>query len=126
MTYSSFLVVGADAAGCAVAGALAAAGTDVALVERDSRWPVMDAMPDLLTRGVELRLDLALIGIVDVGTHLEAELSDGRIENYDAIVVTAREGEVVGDAPGRGVSLVDERTDVVAAVQQLTRRQRAG
>lgn len=125
MTYSSFLVVGADAVGCAVAGALAAAGTDVALVERDSRWPVMDAMPDLLTRGVELRLDLALIGIVDVGAHLEAELSDGRIENYDAIVVTAREGAVVGDAPGRGVSLVDERTDVAAAVQQLTRGQRA-
>ena len=83
MVISSVLVAGdAAEAGGASAIALAQQGLEVTLVG--------GAEDELAQRareaGVEVRAGTALVGFVNVDRHVEAELSDGRIENYDAIV----------------------------------------
>lgn len=37
--------------------------------------------------GVEVRTGIELLGVIDVDSHVEAELSNGRVENYDAVVI---------------------------------------
>lgn len=85
MTLSSVLVVGAED-GSAAAVALARRGIEVALIA-PTRMPLDDlvAVRDL---GVEVRLGIDLVGIVDVDDYVEAELSTGRVENFDAVLVT--------------------------------------
>jgi len=87
MNVSSILVAGGDAAGLAVASALARHGLEVALVEPTADWPDVAAADAVRAAGVELRLELGLIGVVDVDSHVEAELSNGSVENYDVVVI---------------------------------------
>ncbi|WEG08501.1 hypothetical protein PU630_14830 [Microbacterium horticulturae] len=105
MTGASGLVVGAGAAGAVAALALARAGLDVifavggddavldiqvalrALGEEDAET---DAFADRLRLwGVEVRPDTELVGSVVIDRHIEVELSDGRVENHDLVVVVA-------------------------------------
>lgn len=75
--------------------------------------------------GVEVRPDTELVGFVHVDHHLEVELSDERIENYDVLVVTE------GPAPLREWRVIasgdEPRSDAVAAVTgALTALNRGG
>lgn len=45
-----------------------------------------DLQEQLRRHGVEVRMATELLGFLDLGTHVEAELSNGRVENYDAIL----------------------------------------
>lgn len=115
MVVSSVLVAGAGLAGDASAITLARRGWEVTLVECAPQWQdaatgvalpgnvsamlreagVAADAPDvnaLLSRrlrelAVEQRPGTRLVGAIAVDRHVEAKLSDGRIENYDVIVV---------------------------------------
>jgi hypothetical protein len=82
MVISSILVVGDDGDAGAPAIALARRGFEVTLLGGTGEEPAQRARE----AGVEVRAGTALVGFVTVDRHVEAELSDGRIENYDAIV----------------------------------------
>jgi hypothetical protein len=41
----------------------------------------------LRAAGVDVRPEIELVGFVNVDRHVEAELSDERIENYDVVVI---------------------------------------
>jgi len=112
MTGASGLVDGAGAVGAVVALALARAGLDVTLAAGGGSAALdvsgalralgeEDAAPDALAdrlreRGVEVRPDAHLVGSVVIDRHVEVELSDGRVENHDIVVVV---GEGVDAAP---------------------------
>jgi len=105
MTVASGLVDGAGDAGAVAALALARAGLDVTLAgggpAGEAAFDVAVALrtlgegdaadgglEDLLReRGVELRPDARLVGSVVIDRHIEVELSDGRVENHDIVVV---------------------------------------
>ena len=87
MNVSSILVTGGDAAGLAAASALARHCIEVSVIESAAQWPDEAAADAVRAAGVELRLELGLVGVVDVDSHVEAELSNGSVENYDAVVV---------------------------------------
>ncbi len=95
MTLPSVLVVGPGPASAVVAATLARRGMEVALV-----GPVPAAGTDesalvaaVREEGVEVRLGTALIGYLELDTHVEAELSDGRVENFDAVISPARRSD---------------------------------
>ncbi len=118
MVVSSVLVAGGGVSGCVSAATLAQRGFEVALVDRAPDWShegptiTLDTDPGVLLRelgvgeaahsalvpalamrlqelAIEVRSGTQLLGCVAVDRHVEAELSDGRIENYDLIVVAA-------------------------------------
>jgi hypothetical protein len=101
MVISSVLVAARER-DCAAAGALARQGVEVTLIDGDGDgdgdWgdagvaltvgqSSLPTAAELRGAGVEVRAGVGLIGFVAVDRHVEAELSDGRIENYDAIVI---------------------------------------
>ncbi|GAA3755726.1 hypothetical protein GCM10022240_05810 [Microbacterium kribbense] len=122
MVVSSVLVAGEGDSSRAAAIALAGRGLDVTLVGHSPRlqdvaagmvlpvgadlleavalWPGIDASAGACAargRGreasVEERPGTWLVGSIAVDRHVEAELSDGRIENYD-LVVLAGDGQM--------------------------------
>lgn len=123
MTVSSVLVAGAGATGCAAAMALALRGVEVSLIEQEPRWPegddVVRALRDL---AVELRLELGLLGIVEVDSHIEAELSDGGVENFDAIVIADPEtaARLTPGAPNRRVDVPTTAEEAQQVAERLT------
>ncbi len=121
MTLSSFLVVGAGEWALAVADALAARTAEVSLIAAGSAWHDEPAAARLRARGADLRLDLALIGVMDVGTHVEAELSDGGVENYDAVVIAdAGTADRLRPLP-RAVSIPEDGADPDREAERLMR-----
>jgi NADPH-dependent 2,4-dienoyl-CoA reductase/sulfur reductase-like enzyme len=105
MTVASGLVDGAGDAGAVAALALARAGLDVTLAAGGAAGEAaLDvtaalralgegdaasaALEDLLReRGIEVRPEARLVGSVVIDRHIEVELSDGRVENHDIVVV---------------------------------------
>jgi NADPH-dependent 2,4-dienoyl-CoA reductase/sulfur reductase-like enzyme len=132
MPVSSVLIGGGGAGGCAAAVALARRGVEVTVVEFAREWPDagtgivvrdpriaepgapalggLDAetVADLRDRGIEARPGTGLVGFVAVDRHVEAELSDGRIENYDAVLVPG--------ATWRLIASDAQRPEAIAAV----------
>lgn len=114
MTVASGLVDGAGAAGAVAALALAQAGLEVTFVaggaSAEGSLDVAAALgalgeggaaPAVLEErlresGVEVRPETHLVGSVVIDRHVEVELSDGRVENHDMVVVV-----VGGDRPWR-------------------------
>lgn len=124
MVVSSVLVAGGDVTGCVTAAMLAQRGLEVTLVEgaADGQSPdgaiTLYTDPEHLLRElgvfevpersplaaalamrmrelrIEVRASVRLIGSAPVDHHVEAELSDGRIENYDLVIVSASEREL--------------------------------
>lgn len=88
---SSVLVGAGGEAGSAAAAALARLGVEVTLVAAavDLAAVSVEVLRDLR---VEVRQDVEVIGFVPVDRHVEAELSDGRVENYDIVVTPAARG----------------------------------
>lgn len=134
---SSVLVAGDGLAAGASAIAFALRGLDVTLVGRGPKWNpasevamTMDVTRMLHDAGlagepadartmlslrfreltVDERLDTELVGSISVDRHVEAELSDGRIENYDVIVGV--DGDEVCVVTGGGVA----QTEAVAVI----------
>ena len=126
MSLLSFLVVGGGPQGCAVAGALARRGAEVSVIESTAARLQPDAIAALQSLGVDVRLGLVLVGVIDVGTHLEAELSNDHVENYDGIVLADADTTARIGAGVRGVSVVDDDTDGDREAARLVRPQRAG
>jgi len=106
MTVASGLVDGAGDAGAVAALALARAGLDVTLATGGAGDAVLDAAAALITlgeqnaapgalddllreRGIEVRPGVHLVGSVVIDRHVEAELSDGRVENHDLVVIVS-------------------------------------
>jgi 2-polyprenyl-6-methoxyphenol hydroxylase-like FAD-dependent oxidoreductase len=113
MPVASVLVCGGGDAGGAVALALAKRGLEVSFVDeaKDAFEAETPLVESLRRRGVELRGGAALIGIVTVDRHVEAELSDGHVENYDAVVMADEETSpsawrIVANDAGRDSELV--------------------
>ncbi|WP_040167896.1 FAD-dependent oxidoreductase [Microbacterium gorillae] len=90
MTESSILIVGGGITGRTTARNLAARGLDVSLIDAEPAVPESLAaeVTELRALGVEVRSAVALVGVIDLGSHVEAELVDGRVENHDAVIVT--------------------------------------
>lgn len=121
MPVASVLVCGGGDAGGAVALALAERGLEVSLVEEaDDAFAEENPLVERLRRqGVEVRAGAALIGIVTVDRHVEAELSDGHVENFDAIVLADAAASptpwrVVANEAGRDSALVRATVSAVA------------
>lgn len=114
MTVSSVLVVGGDPTGSAVARALAARGVEVCLVERSADIPA-----GLRSPGVEVRSGVRLVGLVDVDAHVEAELSDGVVENHDVVVLSDPESRAVFASASPRVVSVAGAADVAAVVERV-------
>lgn len=127
MSLLSFIVVGGGPQGCAVAGALARRGAEVSVIESTAARLQPDAIAALQSLGVDVRVGLVLVGVIDVGTHLEAELSNDHVENYDGIVLADADTTARISAGIRGVSVVDDDdTDADREAARLVRPQRAG
>lgn len=127
MSLLSFLVVGGGAQACALAGALAGRGAEVSVIESTAARLQPDAIAALQSLGVDVRVGLVLVGVIDVGTHLEAELSNDHVENYDGIVLADADTTARISAGIRGVSVVDDDdTDADREAARLVRPQRAG
>ncbi|MFT4215091.1 MAG: hypothetical protein QM622_09990 [Microbacterium sp.] len=125
MTVSAVLIEGADVSALAVAIALAEQGAEAAVVHRAARLhdaasglvDHADAVAALFERarllGIEVRGGVGVVGCVHVDAYIEAELSNGRIENYDVVVDgSSRPWQIVmGDEARRpGVADIVERT----------------
>lgn len=80
MVSGSGLVDGGGALGRRAALILLNAGFEVTVLGESADDPTSGV-------GVELRPAVHLIGAVPVDRHIEAELSDGRVENYDLVVI---------------------------------------
>nr|WP_274636208.1 hypothetical protein [Microbacterium bovistercoris] len=78
------LVDAAGIAGRLAAVALAMSGLDVTLATSDEETVAFDRLREL---NVEVRRGIRVVGSVPVDQHVEVELSDGRVENYDVVVV---------------------------------------
>lgn len=122
MPVASVLVCGGGDAGGALALALAERGLDVSLVDEaeDAFADANPLAPRLRQQGVEVRGGAALIGTVTVDRHIEAELSDGHVENYDAVVVADADASptpwrVVADDAGRDSAVVRATVSAVGA-----------
>lgn len=115
MTVSSVLVVGGDPAGSTVARVLATRGIEVCLVERSATV----SAEDLRSPGVEVRTGVRLVGLVDVDEHVEAELSDGAVENHDAVLLSDPESRAVFATASPRVVEVAGETDAAAVVEHL-------
>lgn len=115
MTVSSVLVVGGDPAGSAVARALAARGVEVCLVGRSADVPA----DQLRSPGVEVRIGVRLVGLVDVDAHVEAELSDGVVENHDVVLLSDPESRAVFASASPRVVEVAGEADVAALVERV-------
>jgi len=126
MSLPSFLVVGGGPAGCAVAGALAARGADVAVIENVAVRLQAEGAAALQTLGVDVRVGLALVGVVDVGTHLEAELSNGHVENFDGILLADPDAVARVDTDARGVAVIRDDADADREAARLVRAHRVG
>lgn len=115
MTVSSVLVVGGGSLGAAAATALVQRGAEVSLIEPAKLLPLgADAGQTLREAGVEVRVELGLVGAVEVDRHIEAELSSGRVENYDAIVIA---DAATGERLSRAVST--SRVVTIARIDDL-------
>lgn len=68
--------------------------------------------------GIESRSGVALLGSLEVDNHVEAELSNGRVENYDAIVIA---DERVAHSLGVGPRHGGNRLAVVRDIEQAQR-----
>lgn len=69
------------------------AGSENGAPARMDRREVQRTLIDLLRQhGVEVRMGLSLVGSLDLGTHVEAELSNAQVENFDAVVDARRIG----------------------------------
>ncbi|MFT4211277.1 MAG: hypothetical protein QM626_05335 [Microbacterium sp.] len=86
MTLPSVLVIGPELAGAPVARALVRRGWEVVLADPAGTPADVELATRMREDGVELRLGTTLLGWLDLDTHVEAELSDGRVENFDLIV----------------------------------------
>ena len=114
MTVSSVLVVGGDPAGCAVARALAAGDIEVSLIA-----PAGCADADGLRRaGVEVRTQGGLVGLVDVDSHVEAELSHGAVENHDIVVLADPPTRAAFDPASRRVILIADEADATGVAER--------
>ncbi|MFT3797383.1 hypothetical protein [Microbacterium sp.] len=116
MAVSAVLIEGADVSALAVAIALAEQGAEVAVVhpavplERaasEGAQTDAEAQAALLARarllGIEVRPGLGVVGCVHVDQYIEAELTNGRIENYDVVIdgLPGRRRIVTGDETRR-------------------------
>ncbi|MFH8251220.1 FAD-dependent oxidoreductase [Microbacterium sp. B2969] len=120
MAVTSVLVSSASCSGCEAAIALARLGVEVTLLERASAWPDDEAEPTMRDLGIEPRLGTELVGFVPVDRHVEAELSDGRIENYDVVVVAGDASPVAERRAWRVIaSGAASGSDAVAAVNAV-------
>ncbi|MFT4307329.1 MAG: hypothetical protein QM604_10610 [Microbacterium sp.] len=86
MILPTVLVIDPGGTGAVVARALARRGWEVVLVDPAGAPADLERATRMRTDGVELRPGTTLLGWLDLGTHVEAELSDGRVENFDLIV----------------------------------------
>jgi len=94
MGISTVLIAGDGVAAASIAHTLLDRGADVALI--GSAQDGQDGAADeLRSRGVEVRVELELVGVLDVDDYVEAELSNGKIENYDAVVVVDQAAQSV-------------------------------
>lgn len=88
MVVSSVLIVGDTQAACACAGVLARAGVDVAMIDTAAAEAAASDVVDHATDvGVHVRRALMLAGVVEIDDYIEAELSDGKVENFDLVVL---------------------------------------
>lgn len=88
MNVRTVLVVGGSADGRAAAIELARRGIEASVVDPAPAPQSSDELvAEARSAGVELRWDVTLVGAVDVDSHVEAELSNGAVENHDAILV---------------------------------------
>lgn len=87
------LVIGGGPRGWAAALALAGAGVDVTLLD----VPLIDRPAAAAGVPLDVRADTALLGFESVDHHVEAELSDGRIENVDVILAAGERMRVLAD-----------------------------
>ena len=126
MNVSSILVSGGDAAGLAVASALARRGLEVSVIESAAQWPDGAAADAVRAAGVELRLELGLVGVVDVDSHVEAELSNGSVENYDVVVIADDTVRALADGGSRRVLGVTEPGRAVRLAEELAAGSFAG
>lgn len=126
MSLPSFLVVGGGSAGCAVAAAVAARGADVAVIESTAARLQTDGAAVLQSLGVEVRVGLSLVGVVDVGTHLEAELSNGHVENFDGILLADPAAVAVVEVDARGITVIGDDADAEREAARLVRPHRVG
>ncbi|GAA5026885.1 NAD(P)/FAD-dependent oxidoreductase [Microbacterium fluvii] len=119
MSVTSVLVAGAGPRGFAASTAFARRGLEVALVERGRERPGDGE----LEPGGDVRLELTLVGAVDVDSHVEAELSNGRVENYDAIVIAdGRAAEqVAAGASSHRVFVLGDADDIEALADRVIR-----
>ncbi|MFV0372954.1 hypothetical protein [Microbacterium sp.] len=123
MTLSSVLVAGTGL-GLSAAVALARGGAEVAIVAPATAREAVDDLADLSALGIEVRLGVALVGVLDVDSHVEAELSNGRVENYDAVLIAdgptaVRVGADAADS--HRVGRIDDAADVDRWVGRLSR-----
>lgn len=114
MAVASVLMDRADERARAAATALARDGYEVSIV--GSEAPGAEELQSLRDVGVEVHTGIALLGWVGVDRHVEAELSDGRVENYDAVAV----GDPGADGGWRIVT-GERPSDAVARVARVLR-----
>lgn len=126
MKARSVLIVGGSVAARTIAGALAQLGIDVSLIHRASEPTDADASEPFgafSNAGVEIRAGIDLVGVLDVDSHIEVELSNSRVENYDAVVITDAVAAMRLDGDGRAstrVEIVDGPCDVPGAVERAS------
>lgn len=109
MPVASVLVCGGGIAGAELSLALARRNLEVsfAVGADDLTEPLRD---DLRAAAVEVRVGAELIGVVAVDRHVEAELSDGHVENYDAVVAPSPDGgwRLTAGRDGRQADVIAE------------------
>ena len=67
------------------------AGAENGAPARVAQAELQQTLIDLLRHhGAEVRMGLSLVGSLDLGTHMEAELSNAQVENFDAVVDACR------------------------------------
>ncbi len=73
---------------------------------------------------VEVRTGVELLGVIDVDSHIEAELSNGRVENFDAVVVADAEAAArlsgAVEAGSARVVAVAGAADALGVAERLT------
>lgn len=67
-------------------------GLTGSLLERGAEDVEDELLPMMLALGLEVRRDIGLLGFIDVDDFVEAEFSNGRVKNYDAIVIAGAIG----------------------------------
>ena len=121
MNVRTVLVVGGSADGRAAAIELARRGIEASIVDPAPAPQSSDELvAEARSAGVELRSDVTLVGVVDVDSHVEAELSNGAVENHDAILVLDPGAASLMSAVGTSVRLAvaADRDDALRVIDR--------